>query len=134
MCSLHLEWILLGILRNMTRPQFLLLLIRNKKPLFLKWGFSASQMACVHIIDTAEGVTGFENFHTVQSALFVTDGEQRHGEKWGLAQTCCVSASSRKPYSILLVLFSFLEESHRIKSSCPPCTCHSSLPFPNMST
>lgn len=78
MCSLPLEWMLLGILRNMTRPQFLLLLIRNKKPLFLKWGFSTSQMACMHMIDTAEGVTGFENF--LESVLFVTDGEQRHGK------------------------------------------------------
>lgn len=48
MWSLHLVWVLLGILRNMIWPQFLLLLIGNEKPLFLKGGFCASQMACVN--------------------------------------------------------------------------------------
>lgn len=43
-------------------------------------------MAGVHITDTAEGTTEFENFCSVQSALFVTDRKQRHGGKWDLAQ------------------------------------------------
>lgn len=54
----------------------------------------------------------------VRRTIFVTDGKQRHGEKQGL--DCCVSANSRKPYSILLVLFSFLEEWYRIKSFALP--------------
>ena len=44
-----------------------------------------------------------------------------------------VSANFRKPYSIPLVLFSLLEERYKIKSSCPPCTFHSPLPFSNTS-
>lgn len=46
----------------------------------------------------------------VQSILFVTHRKQKRGEKWGLAQICCVGAKSRKPYSILLVLLCSLEE------------------------
>lgn len=33
-------------------------------------------MAGVLLTDTAEGVTGFENFPMVQRALFVTDGNK----------------------------------------------------------
>lgn len=62
-------------------PQFLLLLIRDQKLLFFEWGFCASQMKCMHIVDQVEGETEFENSYMVQSTLFVTDGEQSHGKK-----------------------------------------------------
>lgn len=67
--------------------------------------------------------------------LLVNRWETKKWRKMWLAQICCVGAKSWKLCSILLVLFSFLEEAcyDRMKSSCPPCTCHFSFPFPNMS-
>lgn len=62
-------------------PQFLLLLIRDQKLLFFEWGFCASQMKCMHIVDQVEGETESENSYMVQSTLCVTDGEQSHGKK-----------------------------------------------------
>lgn len=101
MQSLHLVWV---TLMNMIWPPFLLLLIRNKKLLFLKWGFCTSH-ACVHIIDIAERETGFENFYIAWCILFVTDGKQRHGAKWGLAQICCqckIQNTLLRPVSLAL--------------------------------
>lgn len=99
----HLMWVLLGILRNTIWPQFLLPLIGNKKPLFLKWGFKWH----VWIIDTRNRT--WKLLNGTEYSFSYTQ-ESKCGEKRGLTQTCCVSAKSRKPYSILLDLFWFLEE------------------------